>query len=99
MDVSHVIGEVYLGYQKALRDRTRDVTCQQNDLVRLPGSHLLDPSNKLIESRASQKRAFCFHKELKAARRSLNFDFPVVSPIRPIWCGHVMKVTYKRNLP
>jgi len=67
--------------------------------MRLTSSNLLDPRKKLIDSRASQKRSFGFHQELKAARRSLNFDLSVVSPIRAIWRGHVTEVTYKRNLP
>jgi hypothetical protein len=98
MEVSHVVGEVYLGFQKALRNRTRDVTCQQNNLVRLAFPNLLDPRKKLIDSRASQKGSFCFHQELKTARRSLNFDLSVVSPIRAIWRGHITEVTYKWNL-
>jgi len=84
MGVPRVVCEVYLGFQKTLRNRARDVTCQQNDLVRLTFSNLHDPRKKLIDSRASQKRSFGFHQELKTARRGLNFDLPVVSPIRPI---------------
>jgi hypothetical protein len=99
MEVSHVVGEVYLGFQKALRNRTWDVTCQQNDLMRLAFPHVLDPSKKLIDCRAGQKRSFGFHQELKTARRSLNFDLSVVSPIQLIWRGHITEVTYKWNLP
>ncbi len=74
MEVSHVVGEVNLGFQKALRNRTRDVTCQQNDLMRLTFPNLLDPRKKLIDCRAGQKRSFGFHQESKTARRSLNVD-------------------------